>query len=192
MTPNPRETRGSSGRLRAAWVAACAALAGFLPASPAPRADVVQARPLASFPTETIAIETRSARRHVFRAWRADEPVTRAQGLMFVRELPPRAAMVFVYDPPEPVSMWMKNTYVPLDMLFVDARGCIARIVERTRPLSLETIESGGPVAVVVELAAGTVAALALKPGDLLLRPDAAWPVRGADARPCTPANAIR
>jgi len=188
-----RTPRRSRPRLRlAAITTAVVLLATVAPPWPAPRADSGQVRPLASFPTETIAIETPGARRHVFRAWRADEPDTRAQGLMFVREMPADAAMIFVYDPPEPVSMWMKNTFIPLDMLFVDARGCVVRIVERTRPLSVANIESGVPVAIVVELKGGTAAALGLRPGQLLLRPDASWPQRGADARPCTPANAIR
>ena len=75
----------------------------------------------------------RSARRHLFEAWRAESTAARAQGLMFVEDcqMRPDQAMIFVYDPPEPVAMWMKNTLLPLDMLFVDERGCIVTITDR-------------------------------------------------------------
>ena len=89
--------------------------------------------PLSAFPRERIAIETRSARRHVFEAWRADTPQTRAQGLMFVPSLRPDQAMIFVYEPPQHVGMWMKNTLIPLDMLFVDDDGCVVKVHERAR-----------------------------------------------------------
>ena len=131
---------------------------------------VIEARPLETFPRERIAIETRSARRHVFDAWRADTDETRAQGLMFVEHLTPEQAMVFVYDPPQSVSMWMRNTYIPLDMLFADAAGCIVNIAANTTPLSLESIAGVKPVAYVVEVAAGTAAARGITVGDRIVR----------------------
>jgi uncharacterized membrane protein (UPF0127 family) len=146
------------------------------------RADAI--RPLSAFPREPLAIETRSARRHVFEAWRADTPATRAQGLMFVEELPADRAMIFVYPTEQIVGMWMKNTLIPLDMLFVDSGGCIVKVHERAQPGSLATIESGVPVALVVELAGGTAKTLGISPGDRAMRPDAGWP---AAAAPCTP-----
>lgn len=140
--------------------------------------------PLSAFPRERIAIETRSARRHTFDAWRADTPQTRAQGLMFVRSLQPKQAMIFVYAPPQHVGMWMKNTLIPLDMLFVDADGCVVNIHERAEPGSLETIASDAPVVLVVELAGGVASRLGLRAGDRVARPDADWP---QESRPCTP-----
>ena len=142
--------------------------------------------PLSAFPREKIAVETRSARRHVFEAWRADTPETRAQGLMFVASLTPEQAMIFVYAPAQHVSMWMKNTLIPLDMLFVDDAGCVVRVHQRARPGDLTSIESGGPVVLVVELAGGTAATLGLSRGDRVVRPDAGWP-RGS--RPCASAR---
>jgi hypothetical protein len=140
-------------------------------------------RPLSSFPRERIAIETRSARRHVFDAWRADTDATRAQGLMFVPSLRPDQAMFFVYGPGQYVAMWMKNTLIPLDMLFVDPAGCIVTVHERTQPGSLETITGEGPIALVIELAGGTAASLGVGLGDRVTRPEIGWP---RNPRPCS------
>jgi hypothetical protein len=142
--------------------------------------------PLGAFPRENIAIETRASfRRQLFEAWRADTPQTREQGLMFVedRAVRPDQAMIFVYDPPEQATMWMKNTLLPLDMLFVDRHGCIVTIKEHARPGSLATIGSRLPVSLVVELRAGTVAARGIAIGDRVLRLDVGWP---EDEAACT------
>jgi uncharacterized membrane protein (UPF0127 family) len=139
--------------------------------------------PLSAFPREPIVIETRSARRHELVAWRADTPQAREQGLMFVTEMRTDQAMIFVYDPPLYVSMWMKNTLLPLDMLFVDRYGCVVNVKHDARPGSLATISAGGPVALVVELKGGVAATLGVDAGDRVLRPQAGWPV---DPRPCT------
>jgi len=141
-------------------------------------------RPLSAFPREQIAIETRSARRHAFDAWRADTSETRAQGLMFVKSLRPEQAMIFVYASPQRVGMWMKNTLIPLDMLFVDERGCVVKVHERAQPGALDTIAADVPVVLVVELAGGTAATLGLGAGDRVVRPAAHWP---SEPRPCTP-----
>jgi uncharacterized membrane protein (UPF0127 family) len=137
------------------------------------------ALPLAAFPRERVAVETRASfRRLLFEAWRADTPQTREQGLMFVAdgEMRPDQAMIFVYEPPQRVAMWMKNTLLPLDMLFVDVNGCVVTITQNAQPGSLATIGSRLPVALVVELKAGTVAARGIAPGDRVLRLDAGWP----------------
>jgi hypothetical protein len=139
--------------------------------------------PLSAFPRERIAVETRSARRHLFEAWRADTPEARAQGLMFVKSLRPEQAMIFVYTPPQRVTMWMKNTLIPLDMLFVDDGGCVVKIHPRARPGDLDSIAADVPVVLVVELAGGTAATLGLGQGDRVVRPDAGWP---REPRPCT------
>jgi len=162
-----------------AMLLAAPLLQGFAPAAVAGDAVI----PLSAFPREAIVIETRSARRHSFDAWRADTPATRAQGLMFVREMRPDQAMFFVYEPPQRVAMWMKNTLLPLDMLFVDAAGCVAKAVRDARPGSLDTISADGQIALVVELAGGTAKALGIEAGDRVRRPDANWPDRGL---PCT------
>jgi uncharacterized membrane protein (UPF0127 family) len=150
----------------------------------AAREDAV--RPLSAFPRERLAIETRSARRYQFDAWRADTPATRVQGLMFVDALPADRAMIFVYDTAQLVGMWMKNTLIPLDMLFVDSAGCIVTVHEHAQPGSLDSIKSRVPVVLVVELAGGTAKTLGIAAGDHALRPDVGWP---AAAAPCTPTH---
>jgi uncharacterized membrane protein (UPF0127 family) len=95
---------------------------------------------------------------------------------MYVRDMRPDQAMIFVYESPQHVGMWMKNTLLPLDMLFVDPRGCIVTIKQNARPGSLTQISSGVPVSLVVELKAGTVAAQTIAVGDRVLRLDAGWP----------------
>jgi uncharacterized membrane protein (UPF0127 family) len=139
--------------------------------------------PLSAFPRERIAVETRGARRHLFDAWRADTPESRSQGLMFVKSLRPDQAMIFVYAPPQRVGMWMKNTLIPLDMLFVDDGGCVVKIHPRALPGDLTGIAADVPVVLVVELAGGTAASLGLSQGDRVMRPDAGWP---RESRPCT------
>jgi uncharacterized membrane protein (UPF0127 family) len=146
---------------------------------------VIEARPLDTFPRERIAVETRSARRFVFQAWRADTSETRAQGLMFVEALDPSQAMIFIYDPPQQVTMWMKNTYLPLDMLFADQAGCIVKVAANIEPLSLESIAGPVPVAYVVEISAGTAAAHGITTGDRIVRFESK-PSPAAHAAPCT------
>jgi len=158
------------------------AAAACLP-SPGRAADLPEgALPLSAFPRERIVVETRSARRHVFEAWRADTFATRAQGLMFVEELRPEQAMIFVYDPPQRVTMWMKNTLIPLDMLFVDHKGCVVNVHEQARPHSLDSIEAGAPVVLVVEIRGGEARTRGIGKGDRVTRPSA---IRSAKAEPC-------
>jgi uncharacterized membrane protein (UPF0127 family) len=142
-------------------------------------ADAIErktALPLSAFPRESIVIETPGARRHVFEVWRADTPATRAQGLMFVTDLAPGRGMIFVYARRQQPGMWMKNTLIPLDMLFVDAEGCVVHVHERAEPGSLETIISPVPASLVVEIRGGLARELGLDRGDRVLRPEAGWP----------------
>ncbi|HUA88410.1 MAG TPA: DUF192 domain-containing protein, partial [Steroidobacteraceae bacterium] len=105
---------------------------------------------------------------HHFRVWVADTPQRAEQGLMFVRDLPENQGMVFPMVPPRVENMWMKNTYIELDMLFIDDHGRVVRIVEHARPLNLDTISSGSVVSAVLELRGGLAAKLGLKTGDVV------------------------
>ena len=144
------------------------------------RAEVTRedAMPLSAFPRERLVVETRSARRIEFDAWRADTPQAREQGLMFVPHIDASQAMFFVYDPPARVAMWMKNTLIPLDMLFVDSFGCVLMVRRDARPESLELIRSPDTVALVVELAGGTAARSGIATGASVSLPGAGWPAR--------------
>jgi uncharacterized protein len=136
------------------------------------RADAPGARDLDRlFARSTLQIATPDARLHTFGVWVADNEARRARGLMFIRELEDDEGMLFIYPQPQPVSMWMKNTYVPLDMLFVRANGRVERVVENTRPLSFETIDSKAPVLAVIELNAGSAARLKIRAGAQVIHP---------------------
>ena len=87
-------------------------------------------------------------------------------GLMFRRSLAPDSGMIFPYGSEQPLAFWMKNTYIPLDIIFIRGDGRIARIAENCAPLSLDLIPSGEPVAAVLEIAGGRSAELGLRPGD--------------------------
>jgi uncharacterized protein len=96
----------------------------------------------------------------------ADNDDSRSRGLMFRHVMPPDRAMLFDFVKPRPAAMWMKNTYISLDMLFVREDGTIAAIAENTEPLSLQTISVEEPVRGVVELAAGTAKRLGIQRND--------------------------
>jgi uncharacterized protein len=95
----------------------------------------------------------------------------RARGLMFRRSLPEKSGMLFVYDRPQPATMWMKNTYIPLDMVFIAEGGTVHRIEANTEPFSTATISSEGDIIAVLELNAGAAARIGLKRGDRAIYP---------------------
>lgn len=109
--------------------------------------------------------------RHSFQVEVMRTPDQRARGLMYRNYLPPDRGMLFDFAHSEPVAMWMQNTYIPLDMLFIRADGTVARIAENTEPLSTRTIPSGEPVLSVLEVNGGTAAKLGIKPGDKVEHP---------------------
>jgi uncharacterized membrane protein (UPF0127 family) len=96
----------------------------------------------------------------------ADNDQERSMGLMFRRSLGDDEGMIFVYPRDEPISMWMKNTYISLDMIFVRGDGTIHRIAADTEPFSEATINSGDNVRAVIEMKAGSARRLGLKSGD--------------------------
>ena len=89
-----------------------------------------------------------------------------SQGLMFRRYLPDDRGMLFDFKTEQPVQFWMKNTYLPLDMIFISKAGKIVSIAENTEPLSEKLVPSGAPVAAVLEVNAGTAARIHAAPGD--------------------------
>jgi uncharacterized protein len=96
----------------------------------------------------------------------AAEPKEKELGLMFRTDLAQGTGMLFPYGVPREITMWMHNTYIPLDMVFIRADGVVHRIEERAEPLSDRIISSEGPVAAVLELPGGEAKRIGLKPGD--------------------------
>ncbi|MGL5447258.1 MAG: DUF192 domain-containing protein [Rhabdaerophilum sp.] len=112
---------------------------------------------------------TSGDKRHNFRIELARNESDRARGLMFRQSMPADQGMLFDFERDQMVSMWMRNTFIPLDMIFVFADGRIHRIEHRTEVQSERTISSGVPVRAVLELNAGTAERLGLKAGDRLI-----------------------
>jgi uncharacterized membrane protein (UPF0127 family) len=102
---------------------------------------------------------------HTFQVEVADTDPERARGLMFRRELAADHGMLFDFGGEQPVSMWMQNTYVSLDMAFIRADGTVHRVEERTTPLSTRAIDAGVNVRYVLEVPAGTAARIGMKRG---------------------------
>ncbi len=119
---------------------------------------------------EALTIVTASGR-HAFQVEVMRTPDQRARGLMHRQFMPADRGMLFDFKQVEPVAMWMQNTYISLDMLFIRADGTVARIAERAEPLSTRTIPSGEPVLSVLELNAGIAEKLGIKPGDKIEHP---------------------
>lgn len=108
----------------------------------------------------------------------AETTQQQALGLMFRTSLPDTHGMLFTHPGPRELTMWMKNTYIPLDMVFIRADGTIHRIEEMTEPQSERVIASNGPVTAVLEIAGGAARRLGLKPGDKVSHPHFAGPDR--------------
>ncbi len=131
------------------------------------RADNEPPQDLATFPQSRLTIVTRSGALD-FQIWTAETNSQRMQGLMYVRDLAADRGMLFVEERPRVAGMWMKNTYIPLDLLFMDARGKIVRILPMTKPLSLNVLSSQVPVKAVLELRGGEAARRNIRVGDIV------------------------
>jgi uncharacterized protein len=155
-----------SGRILSRAASSAALLIAFsmallIPA--APPADATMRR-------EPVTLVTATGE-HVIDAEIAETAEQKARGLMFRTSMPEQAGMLFPFGGPQEVTMWMRNTYVSLDMVFIRADGLVHRIESRTEPLSERIIASGGPVTAVLELAGGVAERLHLKPGDRVRHP---------------------
>lgn len=120
--------------------------------------------------TDQLTLITASGR-HVIEVEVAETPEQKSYGLMFRTSLPDNRGMLFPYPEAQELSMWMRNTYIALDMVFIRSDGVIHRIEARTEPLSERVITSHGPVTAVLELAGGAAGRLGLKPGDRVEHP---------------------
>lgn len=98
----------------------------------------------------------------------AATPQEQARGLMYRTSLPDHGGMIFPMTPPRPASFWMKNTYIPLDMIFIRPNGTIARIAANAIPENLTPVDSGEPVSAVLEIGGGGAAANGIAEGDMV------------------------
>ncbi|AUM75582.1 hypothetical protein CYR75_07080 [Paracoccus jeotgali] len=167
-----RRPSSASTPLRALPILLLSALTPLAATVPAVAEHETRTRPacdasLALFPEIDISITVEIA----------DTPETRAQGLMMRPSLAPRTGMLFIYEAPGPMSFWMKNTLIPLDMIFIDASGVIRHIHENAIPGDLTPIPGATPDdadparLMVLELAGGEARRLGLKPGLALSHP---------------------
>ena len=134
----------------------------------APAGLIAPAAGAETFATDQLAIQTAAGAQH-FAVELAVTSEQRAQGLMYRQRLPADAGMLFLYPEARAVAMWMKNTLIPLDMLFIGEDGRIMHIEERAVPGSTATISSMGPARAVLELNGGTAARLKIQLGDRVL-----------------------
>ncbi|MCJ2121986.1 DUF192 domain-containing protein [Methylobacterium sp. J-077] len=154
---------------RVAQAAAIACLILTVPAAvPSVSAQTAARESVAE--TEPLSIVTKAGpKRFEVEVMRDD--AGRSRGLMFRRHMAADHGMLFDFERTEPVTMWMKNTYLPLDMVFIRPDGVVSRIAADTEPLSTAIIPSGSPVSAVLELNAGTAAKLGIQAGDRVEHP---------------------
>ncbi len=132
--------------------------------------NVAAQQPRVAFTTSELSIES-GGKQHQFKVEMADNDERRTIGLMYRSTMAPDAGMLFDFKRDQPVSMWMRNTLIPLDMLFISRDGRVVNIAERTVPLSEATISSNGDVRAVLEVNGGTAQRLGLKAGDHVIHP---------------------
>jgi uncharacterized protein len=132
----------------------------------APAFAVVTSKPQPELPKEKLIIVTRDAVEHVLNVEMALTMDQQTVGEMFRTSVPDDGGMLFDWRVPQESRMWMRNTLVPLDMIFINTDGTIRSIAENTVPESLATIDSRGPVRATLEVAAGTAARLNVRVGD--------------------------
>jgi uncharacterized membrane protein (UPF0127 family) len=147
----PASTPGAGARL---WLFVLAWLLMIAPARAEP-----------ALRTEPLEIATRHGLRH-FTVEIADTAETRERGLMFRKHLAGREGMLFDFKTPQPVAFWMKNTLIPLDMLFIAPDGRVVSIARQATPMSETPIPSGGEVLGVLEIRGGRAAEIGVQPGD--------------------------
>jgi len=117
-------------------------------------------------PTEPLTIVQPGGKTLTFQVELADTPEKSELGLMYRKEMAKDHGMIFDFGPPRETQMWMKNTFIPLDMVFFDNTGLVTSIVENARPFSERLIDPGIPVRGVIEFNGGVVKAMGIKPGD--------------------------
>lgn len=151
---------------------AVAWLIGLLPvtSNPAQQPTTPMSQSIGEHQTEPLTLNT-STGMHVIQVEIARTPQQQALGLMYRTDLPRDRGMLFIHDRARVVTMWMKNTYIPLDMVFIRSDGTVHHIARETEPHSEAMISSKGPVAAVLEIGGGEAERYGLEPGDRVDHP---------------------
>ena len=146
------------------------ALKGWLAATLIIAGCAVASAPAGAASFQPLEIVTKNGVQ-VFSVEMATTEEEKQTGLMYRKELADGKGMLFDFNPEQEISMWMKNTYVSLDMIFIGANGRILRIAENTEPMSTKIISSRGPARAVLEVVAGTAQKYGIRPGDRVGHP---------------------
>ena len=162
---NHRVLQPASGRVRVSRSMLLALLLALLPLAAARPCRAMEVEKLENFPRSNVQIRTHDSAEW-FSVWVADTSARAEQGLMFLHWLAPTQGMLFPEEPPRVMSMWMKNTLIPLDMLFIDVRGRVVYIKASATPESEAIITNPTPVRAVLELAGGEAARRGIHVGD--------------------------
>jgi uncharacterized protein len=154
---------------KTSWVISMLMVTGcLLTANPA-LPESAAPEPLSAFPQSLLAIKSSAGKVINFKIWTADTRQREEQGLMFIHELDEHAGMLFMFPENKRVTMWMKNTYISLDLLFLNAQGKIDYIAASATPLSPAIIGPPTPEYAVLELKGGACERLGIKVGDVVL-----------------------
>jgi uncharacterized protein len=143
----------------------------FLPVCAAALAAMVAAASPASTASESKGTLETASGKHPLVVELAETPAEREKGLMFRQNMAADHGMLFDFDESRPVTMWMKNTLIPLDMLFMDGKGVVTQVKRMAKPESLDLIPSNGPVRYVLELNGGSAERYGVRSGDRLRHP---------------------
>lgn len=143
--------------------------AALLMAASAALSQDAAPEPLSAFPQSLLAIKTGNGKVINFKIWQADTPRRKEQGMMFIRQMDEHTGMLFMFPENRPVTMWMKNTYVSLDLLFLNAHGKIDYIAANAIPRSEQIIGPPTPEFAVLELQGGACERFGIKAGDAVL-----------------------
>jgi uncharacterized membrane protein (UPF0127 family) len=165
MPTNPRPSLPLRNALRVVPLLCAALFGGTLALPRVAQAQIAPIEDLDAFPSGPLQITDGKKLKLDFTVWLADSPSRQAQGLMFVRGLPDLRGMLFVYGKPREISMWMKNTYIPLDMVFIGPHGRVQQVIANATPHSLDIIKSDKPAVAILEIAGGEAARLGIRAG---------------------------
>lgn len=152
--------------------ATCLFAVGIQSCAPSAKGDGVSRDTISAESANALEVVTQDGARHKFDIELADTDEERRVGLMYRTELAEDAGMLFDFGPePQQVGIWMKNTLIPLDIIFIDEDGTIIRIQENAVPRSLQSMKSGRPALAVLEVNGGRTSALGISAGDKVVHP---------------------